>query len=41
MKKRFLCAAAAILITGFWSVGMVNASAQYRQTYIAPLSAAI
>ena len=39
MKKRILCAAGAILITSLWSVGMLNATAQYRQTYITPLLA--
>ena len=40
MKKRILCAVGAILITGFWSVGMINATAQYRSSYITPMFAA-
>lgn len=37
MKKRIFGAIGAILITCLWSVGMINATAQYRQTFITPM----
>jgi hypothetical protein len=39
MKKRLFCAFGAILITCLWSIGMIDATAQYRQSFIAPLLA--
>jgi hypothetical protein len=39
MKTRIFAVIGAIVITGLWSIGMVNATAQYRQSFIAPMLA--
>lgn len=34
MRKQFLCAIGAVLITAIWSIGTVNAVSEHRQIYV-------